>query len=108
MVDAQWRQRLLDGSYSIRAAGIYQVDPSYFAGRDGNGSPTANVFRGAIQTAGQFALNDKWVWGWTGILMTDTQFLFDYRLRQFSCVIRSVSNWNCVRGSVAALSDRRR
>jgi len=84
LVDAQWRQRLLDGSYSIKAAGIYQLDPSYFAGRDGADSPTARSFRGVIQTAGQFALNDKWVWGWTGLLMTDTQFLFDYRLHQIA------------------------
>jgi LPS-assembly protein len=78
-----WRQRLMDGSYSIKAAGIYQQDPGYFAGRDGPDSSTANVFRGAIQTAGQFALTDKWVWGWTGLLMTDTQFLYDYQLGQF-------------------------
>jgi LPS-assembly protein len=78
-----WRQRLADGSYSIKAAGIFQQDPGYFASRDGPDSPTANVFRGAIQTAGQFALSDKWVWGWTGLLMTDTQFLFDYQLSQF-------------------------
>jgi LPS-assembly protein len=78
-----WRQRLLDGSYSIRAAGIFQTDPGYFAGRDGPGSATANSFRGAIQTAGQFALSDRWVWGWTGLLMTDSQFLFDYQLGQF-------------------------
>jgi LPS-assembly protein len=78
-----WRQRLLDGSYSIKAAGIFQQDPGYFAGRDGPDSPTANVFRGAIQTAGQFAINDKWVWGWTGLLITDTQFLYDYSLGQF-------------------------
>jgi LPS-assembly protein len=84
LVDAQWRQRLLDGSYSIKAAGIYQLDPNYFVGRDGAGSPTARDFRGVVETAGQFSLNDKWVWGWTGLLMTDTQFLYDYRLRQFA------------------------
>jgi LPS-assembly protein len=78
-----WRQRLLDGSYSIKAAGIFQQDPGYFANRDGPDSPTANVFRGAIQTAGQFAITDKWVWGWTGVLITDTQFLYDYALGQF-------------------------
>jgi len=78
-----WRQRLMDGSYSIKAAGIFQQDPGYFASRDGPDSPTANVFRGAVQTAGQFSLTDKWVWGWTGLLMTDTQFLFDYQLSQF-------------------------
>ncbi|HXQ84200.1 MAG TPA: LPS assembly protein LptD, partial [Xanthobacteraceae bacterium] len=84
LVEGAWRQRLLDGSYSIKAAGIYQLDPGYFASRDGPTSPTANTFRGVIQSAGQFALSDKWVWGWTGILMTDTQFLYDYRLHQFS------------------------
>jgi LPS-assembly protein len=78
-----WRQRLVDGSYTIRAAGIFQTDPGYFANRDGPDSPTANTFRGAVQTAGQFALTDKWVWGWTGLYMTDTQFLFDYQLGQF-------------------------
>jgi LPS-assembly protein len=78
----QWRHRLLDGSYSIRAAGIFQQDPGYFANRDGPDSPTANTFRGVIQSAGQFALNDKWVWGWTGLLVTDSQFMFDYQLSQ--------------------------
>jgi len=83
LLQAVWRQRLINGSYSIKAAGVFQTDPGYFAARDGADSPTANVFRGAVQTAGQFALTDKWVWGWTGLLMTDTQFLFDYQLGQF-------------------------
>ena len=78
-----WRQRLMDGSYSIKAAGIFQTDPGYFANRDGPNSPTADTFRGAIQTSGQFAITDKWVWGWTGLLMTDSQFLYDYQLGQF-------------------------
>ncbi len=79
-----WRQRTADGSYSIKAAGIFQQDPAYFAARDGANSPTADTFRGAIQTAGQFAVNNQWVWGWTGLLVTDTQFLFDYQLTQFT------------------------
>ena len=29
-------------------------------------------------------MNDKWVWGWTGLLVTDTQFMYDYQLKQFS------------------------
>jgi LPS-assembly protein len=78
-----WRQRLMEGSYSIKAAGIFQQDPGYFANRDGPGAATANTFRGAIQTSGQFALSEKWVWGWTGLLMTDNQFLSDYQLGQF-------------------------
>jgi LPS-assembly protein len=84
LLEGEWRHRLLDGSYSIRAAGIFQADPGYFASRDGPNSPTANTFRGSIQTAGQFAINNNWVWGWTGLLVTDTQFLFDYQLHQFA------------------------
>jgi LPS-assembly protein len=80
LVDGEWRQRLLTGSYSIRAAGIFQQDPSYFAGRDGPDSPTAKNFRGVVQSSGQFAITDKWTWGWTGLLMTDSQFLQDYQL----------------------------
>jgi LPS-assembly protein len=84
LLDAAWEHRLLNGSYSIRAAGIFQTDPGYFAGRDGPDSPTAQTFRGAIQTAGQFAITDKWTWGWTGLLMTDSQFLLDYQLSQIA------------------------
>jgi LPS-assembly protein len=86
LVEGVWRQRLMDGSYSIKAAGIFQQDPNYFATRDGipNGTGSAQSFRGAIQTAGQFTLNDKWVWGWTGILVTDPTFLYDYRLGTFT------------------------
>ncbi len=84
LLEGEWRHRLLDGAYSIRAAGIFQADPGYFASRDGPDSPTANTFRGSIETSGQFAINNNWVWGWTGLLVTDTQFLNDYQLHQFS------------------------
>jgi LPS-assembly protein len=87
LVKGEWRHRLLEGSYSIRAAGIFQQDPGYFASRDGPNSPTANQFRGVIQSVGQFALNDKWVWGWNGTLVTDSQFLYDYQLTQFGGVL---------------------
>ena len=107
MFQGIWRQRLMDGSYSIKAAGIFQTDPGYFANRDGPNSPTANVFRGAIQTAGQFSLSDKWVWGWTGLLMTDTQFLFDYQSRPIPRIVRSVPHRRRQRRRFAALPDRR-
>ncbi len=84
LFDGEWRHRLLNGSYSIRAAGIFQQDPGYFAGRDGPNSPTAQTFRGVIQSAGQFAITDKWTWGWTGLLMTDSQFLQDYQLNSIA------------------------
>ncbi len=33
-----------------------------------------------VETKGQFALNDKWVWGWDGVLLSDYYFMSDYRL----------------------------
>jgi LPS-assembly protein len=84
LAQGEWRQRLLNGAYSIQAAGIFQADPGYFAGRDGANSPTANTFRGAVQSEGQFALNDKWVWGWTGYYATDSQFNNDYQFKQLA------------------------
>jgi LPS-assembly protein len=75
LLQGEFRQRLLNGAYSIRATGLYQLDPNYF----GAGAPGNKSFRGSIESAGQFALNDKWVWGWNGIALTDRSYLQDYR-----------------------------
>jgi LPS-assembly protein len=78
LFQAEFRQRLLNGSYQIRAYGIDQLDPGAFAGQPGD-----RQFRGGIDTKGQFALNDKWVWGWEGVLLSDYFFFSDYRLAQY-------------------------
>jgi LPS-assembly protein len=78
LLQAEFRQRLLNGSYQVRAYGIDQLDPGAFAGQPGD-----RQFRGGIDTKGQFALNDKWVWGWEGVLLSDFFFFSDYRLAQY-------------------------
>ena len=78
LLQGEFRQRLLDGSYQIRAYGIDQLSPSTFAGQPGD-----RQFRGGVDTKGQFALNDKWVWGWDGVLLSDYYFFSDYRLAQY-------------------------
>jgi LPS-assembly protein len=78
LMQGEFRQRLLDGSYQIRGYGISQSDPSVFAGQPGDRS-----LRGGIDTKGEFALNDKWVWGWEGVLLSDRAFFLDYRLAQY-------------------------
>jgi LPS-assembly protein len=78
LFQAEFRQRLINGSYQIRAYGIDQLDPGAFAGLPGD-----RTFRGGIDTKGQFALNDKWVWGWDGVLLSDFYFFQDYRLAQY-------------------------
>jgi LPS-assembly protein len=78
LLQGEFRQRLINGSYQIRAYGIDQLDPGAYAGQPGD-----RQFRGGIDTKGQFALNDKWVWGWDGVLLTDFYFFSDYRLAQY-------------------------
>jgi LPS-assembly protein len=84
MMEAEWNQRLLNGSYSIRAAGLYQLDPSYFASEYGAGAAATRDFRGSILTAGQFDITNQWVWGWTGVLVSDPTFITDYSLTRFN------------------------
>ncbi len=75
LLQGEFRQRLLDGAYQIRAYGIDQLDPGAFAGQPGD-----KQFRGGIETKGEFALNDKWAWGWEGVALSDYTLLSDYRL----------------------------
>ena len=78
LLQGEFRQRLINGSYQIRAYGIDQLDQSAYAGQPGD-----RQFRGGLDTKGQFALNDKWVWGWDGVLLSDYYFFSDYRLAQY-------------------------
>src|SRR3954452_17967422 len=78
LAQAEFRQRLINGSYQIRAYGIDQLDRTAFTGQPGD-----REFRGGVDTKGQFALNDKWVWGWDGVLLTDYFFFAVYGLAQY-------------------------
>jgi LPS-assembly protein len=75
LMQAEFRQRLVNGTYEIRAYGIDQQDPSAFAGQPGD-----RQFRGGVESKGQFALNDKWVWGWDGVALSDYMVMSDYNL----------------------------
>ena len=75
LMQGEFRQRLINGAYEIRAYGIRQDDPNQF-----NAEPGQREFRGGIDTKGQFALNDKWVWGWDAVAVSDKSFFFDYNL----------------------------
>ncbi len=87
LFQAEFRQRLLNGSYQVRAYGIDQLDPGVFAGQPGD-----RQFRGGVETRGQFAINDKWVWGWDGVILSDFYFMQDYRLSQYRDPMGSFMN----------------
>jgi len=83
LMQAEFRQRLLNGSYQIRAMASTSWIPR-LRGQSGD-----RQFRGGVETKGEFALNDKWVWGWEGVALTDYMFLSDYRLAQYKDPLQS-------------------
>jgi LPS-assembly protein len=87
LLQGEFRQRLLNGAYQIRAYGIDQQGPAAFAGQPGE-----RQFRGGLDTKGQFALNDKWVWGWDGVALSDRLFFSDYKLSQYADAYGSFLN----------------
>ena len=84
LMQGEFRQRLINGAYEIRAYGIRQDDPSKFLGEPGD-----REFRGGIDTKGQFALNDKWVWGWDAVAVSDKAFFYDYNLGPYKNALNS-------------------
>src|SRR5262249_12280268 len=75
LLQGEYRQRLINGAYSIRATGIYQLDPQAFPGTPGD-----RLWRGSLESSGQFTLSDKWGWGWDGALISDKNYVYDYGL----------------------------
>ena len=94
---AEWRHRLLTGSYNIRAAGIFQQDPNAFLP-----SPLGarnRDFRGSLESAGLFYLNDRWRWGWDVAFLTDKWFLQNYKVHSESLS----TTYNAFRESISTV-----
>lgn len=87
LMQGEFRQRLMDGAYTIRAYGINQQDRTAFSGQVGD-----KDWRGGVESKGQFAINDKWVWGWDAIALSDYNFLYDYRLAMYRDPYQSFLN----------------
>src|SRR5258706_1325452 len=66
LMQAEWRQRLWNGSYSVKLAGAYNDNAADFFG-DRN-------WRGSIDTKGDFELNKFWHFGWNAIVQSDDTF----------------------------------
>jgi LPS-assembly protein len=77
--EVEWRHRLVNGSYNIRAAGIFLQDPTAFLAPP-YGAQNKD-FRGSVQSQGEFLINDKWRWGWDVSLLSDKWFLNNYKLK---------------------------
>jgi LPS-assembly protein len=78
----EWRHRLENGAYNIRAAGISQLDPDAFL--DSPYGAGDRDFRGSLESRGEFFINQQWRWGWDIALLSDKWFLDNYRVRSES------------------------
>jgi len=84
LLQGDFRQRLINGAYEIRAYGIRQLDRDAFGAEPGNRN-----FRGGVDSSGQFALNHQWVWGWDAVAATDNAFFRDYNLAAYKNPLNS-------------------
>jgi LPS-assembly protein len=79
LAQAEWRHRLDNGSYNIRAAGISQLDTDAFL--PSPSGPGDRRERGSLESSGLFHINERWKWGWDVSLVSDKWFLTNYGIR---------------------------
>ncbi|WP_236884293.1 LPS-assembly protein LptD [Devosia sp. A16] len=72
LMAAEWQQRFDYGAFTVKASGIYQLDPGAFSGI-GN-----REWRGAIQSSGRFEPVADWTVGWSYSAFTDAAYFDDY------------------------------
>ncbi|MBV9288079.1 MAG: LPS-assembly protein LptD, partial [Hyphomicrobiales bacterium] len=79
--EVDWRQRLANGVYSIRANGIDEQQPNAFPSYPyGAGNQR---LRGSVETQGNFFLNPYWQFGWNATWLSDKFYANDYKLQGF-------------------------
>jgi LPS-assembly protein len=78
LMQSEFRHRLEDGFYTIRGAGIWQLDKDYFGGP--NPTPGFRDARYSLESSGKFNLTSNWTWGWDALLISDATFFQDYRI----------------------------
>jgi LPS-assembly protein len=77
--DVEWRHRLANGAYNIRATGIAQLDPGAFLPSPYDSG--TRVFRGSVESQGLFYINEKWKYGWDITVLSDKFYYNDYKLK---------------------------
>jgi LPS-assembly protein len=105
VMQGEWRQRLMDGSYTIRATGVFQLDKSVFP----TDSAGYRDWRGSVESAGQFKIGDQWVWGWDGTALSDRNFLYDYGMLnalQAASLLKLVPDFVLSQAYIAGRGDR--
>ncbi|SMQ60444.1 LPS-assembly protein [Devosia lucknowensis] len=75
LMGAEWIQRFDQGSFNIKASGLYQFDKMAFTYADAQ-----RDWRGAIQAAGEFVPVEDWTVGAAYSVFTDSAYFEDYLL----------------------------
>ena len=75
LLGAEWVQRFDQGSFRIKASGLYQFDKNAFTFADAQ-----RDWRGALQTSGEFVPVADWKVGFAYAAFTDSAYFEDYRL----------------------------
>ncbi|WP_245440184.1 LPS-assembly protein LptD [Mesorhizobium sp. Z1-4] len=79
--EAEWRQRFNNGEYSVKVAGIYQLQPSQFTAGTVD---AAQRMRAMIGTRGHFQINPRWAFGWDILVQSDKNFAATYGIAGFN------------------------
>jgi len=82
--EAEWRQQLDNGGYSVTAAGIRQRDPSAFTPNTVDSTVTS---RGMIGTKGRFEINPRWSFGWDVLVQSDKNFARTYDIGGYNRLV---------------------
>ncbi|MFS8044875.1 LPS-assembly protein LptD [Rhizobium sp. BR 314] len=77
LLEGEFRQRLENGTHTLRVAGISQMDPGTFTA---GSSDAEHKNRGMISSKGDFRINPRWTFGWDVMLQTDNNFSRTYGL----------------------------
>ncbi|MBV8745235.1 MAG: LPS-assembly protein LptD, partial [Xanthobacteraceae bacterium] len=81
LMQGEFRQRLENGWYTIRAAGIDQLDKDYFVRAQGPATPGDRQWRGDIEGTGRFSISPQWMLGFDAAFLSDATFFQDYKIR---------------------------
>lgn len=75
LMGAEWEQRFTYGRFNVKAAGLYQLDPSAFTPGIGD-----STWRGGATASGEFTPIEDWKVGFSFTTFTDAAFFRDYEL----------------------------
>lgn len=83
--EAEWRQRLDNGRYNIRVAGISQAKPGEFLATEIDSTVRQ---RGLIASKGDFRINPRWSFGWDVLAQSDKNFAYTYDIDGYNSYSR--------------------